>query len=151
MQLKINTEILWNAHLLLIRIWIGNIAISGGQSILRFFSSQELRDFFVDWFGKELGFPAPLLMAFLAKSTEFFGGILICFGFVSRIAALLVAFVMLVATLTANLNYAEAGNFIRQDGLVTIPTFLFAGMIAICGPGKYSVDHFLFRKRHKLI
>lgn len=151
MKFKINREILWNTHLLLIRFWIANIAISGGQSILRFFSSQELRDFFVNWFGNELGFPAPLFLAFLAKSTEFFGGILICIGMFSRIAALLVGIVMLVATLTANLNFTETGNFIRQDGLVTIPTFLFAIVIVFCGAGKYSLDYFLLRRRYRLI
>lgn len=60
-------KILWSIHLLLIRLWLGYTMITGGQSILTFFSSQEDRDFFKNWFGHELGFPAPLFRHFLPK------------------------------------------------------------------------------------
>ena len=139
-------DMLWNAFLLLARLWLGRTMILGGQSILRFFSSQELRDFFQNWFGDELGLPAPLLMAFLAKSTEFFGGILVSLGLFTRISSSLIAIVMLVATLVANLDYLGTdGSFIRQDGLVTIPCFLFACLFVLSGGGKYSLDNVFFR------
>jgi putative oxidoreductase len=140
---------LFNIFLLIIRLWLGQIMISGGQSILRFFSSQELRDFFVDWFGEQMGFPFPLLMAFVAKSTEFLGGILISLGLFTRISASLVAVVMLVATFAANIDYTGEGNFIRQDGLVTIPCFLFACLLVFTGAGKFSIDQ-LIKNRFKL-
>lgn len=135
----------WNIYLLLARLWLGYSMIMGGQSILRFFSSQELRDFFQNWFGNELGFPAPLLMAFLAKGTEFVGGILISLGIFTRISSSLVAFVMLVATLTANLNYKGTEGFIKQDGVVTISCFLFACLLVLSGGGKYSLDNYIFK------
>jgi putative oxidoreductase len=141
----------WNILLLMIRLWLGASMIMSGQSILRFFSSQELRDFFVNWFGTELGFPAPLLMAFLAKGTEFTGGILLCLGFLTRVSATMVGFVMLVATLTANLNFTGDGPLILQDGFVTISNFLFAGVFVIWGGGKYSLDGVVFKGKHKLI
>ena len=125
--------------------------IRGGQSILRFFTSQELRDFFQNWFGNELGLPAPLLMAFLAKGTEFFGGILVCIGLFTRISSSLIAIVMLVATLVANINYQGNEGLIRQDGTVTISSFLFACLLVLKGAGRYSLDSFIFRKRYKLI
>ena len=137
----------WDAYLLIVRLWLGYAMISGGQSILRFFSSQELRDFFQNWFGNELGFPAPLLMAFLAKGTEFIGGILVCLGLLTRASALLIAVVMLTATLTANLNYHNPTEpFLRQDGLVTISSFLFACLFVLKGAGKFSLDKLLFKQ-----
>ena len=133
----------WNILLLLIRLWLGYSMIKGGQSILRFFSSQELRDFFQNWFGNELGLPAPLFLAFIAKGTEFFGGILICIGLFTRIASSLVAVVMLTATLVANLAYKGGESFIRQDGLITISCFLFACTLVLAGGGKFSLDNVL--------
>lgn len=141
----------WNIYLLLCRLWLARTMISGGQSILRFFSSKELRDFFENWFGNELGFPAPLLMAFLAKGTEFVCGILICLGLFTRISSALVSFVMLVATLTANLDYHGNEPLIRPDGLITISSFLFACLLIFSGGGKYSLDRLLFKNKLNFI
>ncbi len=124
--------------------------IMGGRSILRFFNSQELRDFFKNWFGDEMGLPAPLVMAFLAKSTEFLCGILICIGLFTKISSLMIAIVMLVATLVANINYSGDGAIIRQDGVVTISCFLFACLLLQSGGGKYSLDRVFFRKSKAL-
>ena len=132
----LNRDLVWNIFLLFTRLWLGYSMITGGQSILRFFSSRELRDFFQNWFGNELGFPAPLFFAFIAKGTEFAGGILVCLGLFTKISSLLIAIVMLVATLTANLDYQGKESFIRQDGLVTIPCFLFACLLVLSGGGR---------------
>jgi putative oxidoreductase len=123
----------------------------GGQSIFRFFSSQELRDFFEDWFGNELGLPTPLLMTFLAKGTEFVCGIFVGLGIFTRISASLLAFVMLVATLTANLDHKGAERFIQPDGVVTISALLFACLLIFSGAGEYSFDNLLFRRKVKFI
>ena len=125
--------------------------ITGGQSILRFFSSQELRDFFENWFGNELGFPAPLVMAFLAKGTEFLGGIFVGVGIFTRISSALLAFVMFVATLTANLNYQGEGPLIRPDGLITISSLFFAVLLIFSGAGKFSLDNLFFAKKARLL
>lgn len=137
----------WNVYLLLARLWLGRTMITGGQSILRFFNSGELRDFFQNWFGNELGLPAPLLMAFLAKGTEFLCGILICLGLFTKISSLMIAIVMLVATLVANIDYSGNGAIIRQDGVVTISCLLFACLLIQSGGGKYSLDRVIFRKK----
>ena len=147
-MLHVNKNSAWNIYLLLARLWLGYSMIMGGQSILRFFSSQELRDFFQNWFGNELGLPAPLVMAFLAKGTEFVGGILLCVGLATRISSAMIAIVMLVATLTANINYHNAAEpFLRQDGVVTISCFLFALLFVICGGGNFSLDNLVFKKK----
>lgn len=147
---RLNHNFSWNIYLLVTRLWLGYSMIMGGQSILRFFSSEELRDFFQNWFGNELGLPAPLLLAFLAKGTEFVGGILVCLGMFTKISSSLIAIDMLVATLVANLNYHGNEGFIRQDGLVTISCFLFACLFILSGGGRYSLDSFIFKNKYKL-
>ncbi|HEX5152509.1 MAG TPA: DoxX family protein [Parafilimonas sp.] len=142
-------NIMWSTYLLLIRLWLGYAMITGGQSVLTVFSVD--REFFQDWFGPELGFPAPLLMAFLAKGTEFAGGILVCSGLFTRISSSLIAFVMLVATLVANIDYQIKEHLLREDGFTTISCFLFACLLTINGAGMYSLDNIFFRKKFKLI
>jgi putative oxidoreductase len=99
------------------------------------------RAFFIKWFGDELHFPFPLAMAFLAKGSEFVGGIFIGAGYFTRAAAALIAFVMFVATVTANLGE----NFVI-DGGFTISYVIFAFVCIIWGGGKYSLDYVLRRK-----
>ncbi|WP_081848026.1 DoxX family protein [Microbulbifer sp. HZ11] len=60
------------------------------------------------WFGNPdwgLGLPAPLLMAWLAALTEFFGGIALVLGLGVRLAAIPLMFTMAVAALTAHWQY----------------------------------------------
>ena len=137
-------------YLLLVRIWLGHSMIAGGQSILTFFSKGN-QDFFQHWFGQKLGFPAPLLMAFLAKGTEFFGGILVCIGLFTRVSSSLIAFVMLIATLTVNIDYHMKEHLLIEDASVTISSFLFACLLILKGAGFFSLDYAIFKNRFKLI
>jgi uncharacterized membrane protein YphA (DoxX/SURF4 family) len=105
------------------------------------FTSQPDRDFFEHWFGKELHFPIPLFMAFLAKGGEFFGGILVLTGLFTRVGAFLIAFTMLVATLTANL-----GKNWEPDGTITISYCIIAIPLLYWGGGKYALDS-VFNKK----
>jgi putative oxidoreductase len=82
-------------------------------------------------------------MAFIAKGAEVSGGVFVFFGLFTRIAASIIAFTMLVATLVANLGE----NFVI-DGGFTISYFLFAIMLVVAGGGKYSLDH-VVRKKEK--
>ena len=50
-----------------------------------------------DWFGNGLGLPAPLLMVFLAASTEFFGALFLLVGFAVRWVSIPLIVTMLVA------------------------------------------------------
>ena len=100
------------------------------------------RIFFEKWFGQELHFPLPLAMVFLAKGSELTGGIFVFFGLFTRPAALLIAFTMLVATLSANL-----GQDWNIDGGFTVSYFLFAVILLTEGGGKYSLDHFFLQRK----
>ncbi len=133
----------WDTLLLLIRIWLGYRLITASySSVTGILTSATEREFFRKWFGDELHFPAPLVMAFLAKGSELAGGILLIAGLFTKPAAALVAFTMFVATVTANL-----GKDFVIDGGFTISYFMFAMIFLIWGPGKYSLDELLFRKR----
>ena len=102
-----------------------------------------------DHLAKTLGgwvddFPAPLLMYYLAKGSEFFGGLFLFIGIFTRVAGGLVAFTMLVATLTANLHSIYDG-----DGAITISFFLFALLFVFIGPGKWSIGYLLLKDKLK--
>jgi putative oxidoreductase len=125
---------------LLLRLWFGFTMMENGKFI--FDSSQT--GFFLDWFGKDLHFPQPLLMYYLAKGSEFFGGLFLFIGMFSRISGSLIAFTMLVATLTANIHQIYNG-----DGAITISFFLFAVFFIFLGPGKWSTGYLLFKDKMK--
>src|SRR5882757_6842230 len=87
--------------LLLIRIWLGyRMFTASYSSVTGILFHPEERAFFIKWFGEELKFPFPLAMAFLAKGSELAGGIFVLAGFLTRPAAALICFTMLVATVT---------------------------------------------------
>src|SRR6266496_1419079 len=137
-----NEKTAWNILLLLIRIWLGYRMFGASySSVIDIIFHPKERPFFEKWFGEELHFPIPVVMAFLAKASELAGGLFVLFGLFTRAAAALIAFIMLVATLVANLGE----NFI-VDGGFTISYVLFAGTLIIAGGGKYSLDYFLLKK-----
>ena len=141
-SITFNKSAIWNIMLLLIRVWLGyRMAGASYSSVIDILTSEEERAFFQKWFGDELHFPFPVVMAFLAKSIELIGGILLALGLFTRPAAILIAFTMLVATLTANLGE----NWII-DGGFTISYVLFASILIIWNAGKYSLDYLLFRR-----
>src|SRR6476660_2859082 len=139
-----NEKTAWDILLLLIRIWLGYRMFSAGySSVIDIIFHPKERVFFENWFGKELHFPIPVVMAFIAKGAEVSGGVFVFIGLFTRVAASVIAFTMLVATLVANLGE----NFVI-DGGFTISYFLFAIMLVVAGGGKYSLDH-VVRKKEK--
>ncbi|MFI5153812.1 MAG: DoxX family protein [Chitinophagales bacterium] len=137
--MKISKERAWFMLLLLIRIWLGYRLIGASySSVVDIIFHPKERAFFEKWFGQELHFPMPLLMAFLAKGAELLGGFLLLIGLFTRFGASLIAFTMLIATLVANLG--ENWNI---DGGFTISYFLFAWIFILNGGGRFSMDAIL--------
>ena len=132
----------WNVILLLVRIWLGfRMFTASYSSVVDIIFHPKERTFFENWFGKELHYPMPLLMAFLAKGAELSGGIFVFMGLYTRAFAALIAFTMAMATLTANL-----GADFNIDGGFTISYFMFAVILIAQGGGKYSLDYLLFKR-----
>ena len=135
--MKYNKVMAWNLVVLMVRIWLGYRMFSASfSSVVDIIFHPKERVFFEKWFGDELHFPMPLIMAFLAKGSELAGGIFVFLGLYTRVSASLIAFTMLVATLTANL-----GKDFNLDGGFTISYFLFALILIVEGGGKYSLDY----------
>lgn len=96
-----------------------------------------------EWFGS-LGIPLPVLNAYLAASTELLGVILLTLGFLTRLIALPLIVVMLVAIVTVHIG----NGFSCGDNGFEIPLYylLFLLIFLSRGPGRFSLDHSLFEK-----
>ncbi len=128
--------------ILITRIWLGYIMMKNGRFFFKLIYSEENRAFFKEWFGKGLHFPFPLLMAYLAKGAEFFGGLLVLLGIFTRVGATLIAFTMFIATVTANM-----GKNWDVDGTITVSICMMALIIIYWGGGKYALDSVATRNR----
>lgn len=98
----------------------------------------------VDYF-RELGIPYPEFNAYAAMFTEMIGGALLVLGLFSRVAAIPLIVVMVVALATA--HHEAISNLLSnpQDILSQAPfTFLMAALIVlIFGPGRISLDYLM--------
>lgn len=102
-----------------------------------------------DWF-KELGIPLPYLNAYIAAGTEIIGLVLIAVGLGTRIIAIPMIIVMLVAIKTVHWpNGFEAGNNGYEIPLYYI---LMLFTLLAFGAGKLSIDGIInFKKRTQMI
>ena len=86
----------------------------------------------------------------MAGCTECFGGLLLLLGLFSRVTCVPLIFTMLVAYGTAHLDVVKT-IWSDADSFVSAPPFLFllaAVIVFIFGPGKFSVDELLLRKKN---
>jgi putative oxidoreductase len=86
----------------------------------------------------ELHIPAPHLNALLASSIEFFGGVLLLIGLGTRVAALPLAFTMVVAILTA--RKAEIDSITTLLAFIEFTYIAMFVWLALAGPGSVSLD-----------
>jgi putative oxidoreductase len=102
-------------------------------------------------FFASLNIPFPHANAVLVSNLEFFGGILLILGLVSRLTGLVMAGNMLVAYITADREalgsiLSDPGKFYAADPY----TFLFASILMlIFGAGLFSLDAILARVFNK--
>lgn len=90
-----------------------------------------------DWFAT-LGIPLPLLNAYLAASTEALGVLLLTIGLGTRLIAVPLMMVMVVAIVTVHLPH----GFSAADNGFEIPFYylLMLFVLASHGSGKFSID-----------
>jgi len=95
-----------------------------------------------EWFAS-MNYPLPMVSASLAMLTEVAGVILLVLGLRTRIIALPLIFVMMVAIFTVHIS----NGFAAGDNGFEIPLYyalmLFA--LVVYGSGRYSLDHLLNR------
>ncbi len=128
----------WAATVL--RIPIGIIlAAHGSQKLFGWFGGYglEASGQFMDTLGLHPGF----LMALLAGCAEFFGGIGLVLGFLTRPAGAVTALTMLVALFAAHWG---KGFFMATHGIeYALALAATCLSLAIMGGGKYSLDQYL--------
>jgi len=91
----------------------------------------------------KMGFPLPSLFAWLAALSEFAGGLLIAFGFGTRIAALFVFVTMAVAFFVAHAKDPfQVKELAYLYGVV-------AGALILTGGGRFSIDRLCCCKEDK--
>lgn len=133
--------------LFVLRLALGIIFIAhGGQKLFGWFGGQGLEPTVAGF--ARMGVPAPL--AYLTAFTEFFGGIAVLIGLLSRLGALGIACVMLGAIV---LVHAKNGFFMNSPGGAgiefTLALFSMALAILIAGPGKIALSDLESRAFHQ--
>lgn len=92
---------------------------------------------------RNLGIPAPELLTPFVSGVEFFGGLLLLFGLLTRFAAVPLMVVMVVAILTAKLE--DVDSITTLLGFEEVSYFVMLAWLAIAGPGPVSLDHYVLK------
>jgi putative oxidoreductase len=116
----------------------------GAQKLLGWFGGYGFSGT-MGFFTHQLGIPAPL--AFLVIATEFFGGLGLILGFLTRIPALGIAVEMIVAIFMVHLPNGFfmnwAGNQKGEGYEYHLLAIAVAAVLLVRGAGAYSVDRAL--------
>ena len=129
---------------LVLRVPVGIILIAhGAQKLFGWFGGYGLEG--TGQFMASLGLEPGYLMALLAGSAEFFGGLALVLGVLTRPAALISAFTMAVAMFTAHIGN---GLFMANNGYEYALTLLAVTVaLAIQGAGYFSVDSLFLKNK----
>lgn len=127
-----------DAGLALLRVVLGAIFIMHGGQKLFVYGFAGVTGAF-----GQMGIPMPGLLGPFVAFVEFFGGIAIVLGLLTRLAALGIGATMVVAILTVHLK----NGFFAPTG-VEFPLALLASALtlAITGAGAYALDALLGRR-----
>ena len=125
---------------LLARVTLGVLFMSTGWGKVH--NLAEVAAFFA-----ELHIPAPALQAAFVSYVELIGGALLLLGLFSRLASLPLIGSMAVAILTA--KAAEVHGLADLFGLVEWTYLALLAWVALAGPGRASVDHFVFARPNR--
>jgi putative oxidoreductase len=129
---------IWENGIAIIRIITGIMMAYHGYEL---FDSVKMADY-GKWMN-ELHFPMPLLMAFLGKGTEFFGGILLALGLFTRIALIPLSITMLIIPF-----FMGKGKVFMEDQHPFLFVLLFL-IFLFEGAGKWSLDYLFFDKNKR--
>jgi len=129
---------------LVLRVPVGIILIAhGAQKLFGWFGGYGLDG--TGQFMASLGLEPGYLMALLAGSAEFFGGLALVLGVLTRPAALISAFTMAVAMFTAHIGN---GLFMANNGYEYALTLLAVTVaLTIQGAGYFSVDGLFLKNK----
>jgi putative oxidoreductase len=118
------------------RVTLGILFMSTGWGKVRNLS--KVAEFF-----SELGIPSPSFNAALVSYVELIGGALVLVGLLTELASIPLLISMFVAIITA--KRSEVHGLPDLFGLVEWTYLVLLAWIAIAGPGKLSLSHWLKR------
>ena len=128
---------LWPHGIFIVRIFTGIMILPHGLELFDAHSMKETLGFL-----NEIHFPLATPLGYLAKISEFFGGILIILGLFTRIAT-----IPLIITMAVLIKIMGGGS-IFNDTSATLFLLLFLSLF-FTGPGKWSLDYLLFDRKNK--
>ncbi len=117
----------------IIRVFAGILILLHGKMV---FDSQIMNGM-AESISKDMGMPFPFLMAYLAKGSEFFGGLFFALGLFIRFVSVPLAITMAVAAFVAH-----HGQITGEGEHAFLFLLIFAAFFFI-GSGKWSVDYLL--------
>lgn len=135
------SSLLQSPFLLAVRLYWGWQLIQSGWGKLH--NLPKVTDFFTS-----LGLPMPAEMAVFTSCVEFFGGIFLAAGLLSRLTALVLTVNMIMAYVTAD-REALLSFFSDPDKFSAAAPYVFlvaSLIVLIFGPGKISLDTLLLRR-----
>ena len=126
-----------------LRVTAGVIfAAHGAQKLFAWFGGYGLEGT-GQWMAS-IGLAPGVLMAFLAGSAEFFGGLLLVAGLLTRPAAAVLALTMLVAIFAVHF---QNGLFMSNNGYeFALSLFAVSIALVIQGGGKFAVDNAIAKR-----
>ena len=125
--------------LLVLRVVLGTVFLAHGAQKLFVYGFAGVTGAFT-----QMGAPLPGITGPMVALVEFFGGIALIVGLLSRLAGFGLAATMLGAIV---LVHAAAG-FFAPNGVEFVLTLLAGALaIAVTGAGRYSLDHVLASRR----
>lgn len=127
--------------LLIIRVVVGLLFIGhGAQKVFGWFGGYGLKGT-GGWFDS-IGIKPGVAMALIAGLAELIGGILFVLGFLTPLAALLIAGTMFMAIVKV---HAPNGIWATSNGYEFNLTLIAVAIgLALIGPGRFALDAFLF-------
>ena len=133
---------------LVLRVMLGIVFFPhGAQKLLGWFGGHGFSGT-MGFFTENMGIP--VIFAFLAIMAESLGSVALLTGFMTRIAALGIGTVMVVAVLTVHLPYGFFMNWFGNQKGEGFEFHLLASAIAIAliikGGGKWSIDRLLSKE-----
>lgn len=117
----------------------------GAQKLFSWFGGYGL-DGTGQWM-ESIGLTPGYLMALMAGSTEFFGGLLLIIGFLTRPMSFVLAITMIVAIFSVHI---DNGLFMSNNGYeFALSLLAITVALLIQGGGKHSIDDKVFRVLNK--
>lgn len=127
---------------LFIRLWMANIFWSSG--LVKISNFDKTLDIFTTVFKVPLF--NPTLAAVLATGTELIGSVLLVLGLATRFASASLIFLTFMAAISYHLGVPDAASNWGEGYLAHIYFGILLAVLLLHGPGKLSLDHYLWRR-----